>query len=80
MKQVSKQVELFEYVKQDWTFHAKGIWVSDRESQEPFLTVIGSSNYSDRSYRRDVECNFFIYSECGEFNKKMKEEVDYLFN
>ena len=54
--------------------------MSDRETQVPFLTVVGSSNYSDRSYKRDLESNFFIYSECEEFNGKMKEEVDYLFN
>lgn len=44
------------------------------------MTVVGSSNYSMRSYKRDSECNFFIFSECEDFRSKMKEEVDYLFS
>lgn len=44
------------------------------------MTVVGSSNYSIWSYKRDSECNFFIYSECEDFRAKLKEEVDYLFS
>ncbi len=74
--------EIFEYKWEGWTFHAKGIWIYDKidEGQNPFITVIGSSNYSNRSYWRDSECNLFIYSECEGFNEWMKMEADYLFH
>jgi len=56
------------------------MWLSENQNQNPFMTVVGSSNYSMWSYKRDSECNFFIYSECEDFRAKLKEEVDYLFS
>ena len=80
LKNQNGQSSILEYAKPNWTFHAKGMWFSENENQKPFMTVVGSSNYSMRSYKRDSECNFFIYSECEDFRSKMKEEVDYLFS
>ena len=71
-------VEVFEYVRPDWSFHAKGLWISDNGN--PFLSVIGSSNYSNRSMNRDTECQFYIFSECEGLNEKFREETDYLFH
>jgi phosphatidylserine/phosphatidylglycerophosphate/cardiolipin synthase-like enzyme len=34
------------------------------------MTVIGSSNYSYRSNRRDTECQLYIVSECEHIYKK----------
>ena len=56
---------IFEYLKGDWTFHGKGAWVyEDRGSQQVDMTVIGSSNFSYRSNRRDTECQLYIVPEC----------------
>ena len=72
-------VNLYEYEREKWTFHAKGCWFYEGQ-KDPSLTVIGSSNFSARSNRRDTECQFYIYSECPEFRKKLRTEVDYLFS
>lgn len=39
-------VRLYEYEKEGWTFHSKGIWLYENNKQFPSATVIGSSNYS----------------------------------
>lgn len=40
------KIECFEYKLSNWTFHSKGIWVYDKLTNLPKLTVIGSSNFS----------------------------------
>jgi CDP-diacylglycerol--glycerol-3-phosphate 3-phosphatidyltransferase len=37
---------LFEFYRQNWSFHSKGIWFYEKEKEYPTMTVIGSSNYS----------------------------------
>ena len=77
---INGNVKLYEFQKDGWTFHAKGCWVYENGSKYPNLTVIGSSNYSYRSNRRDTEAQLYMYSECDKFNKKLKEEADMLFS
>ena len=50
----SDAVQIYEYENADWTFHGKGLWIY--ENNEVTMSVIGSSNYSYRSNRRDTEC------------------------
>ena len=74
-------VNLFEYENGEWTYHAKGAWIYEKEQPEvPQMTVIGSSNYSYRSNRRDTEFQLYIVSECEEFKKRMHEECEHLFS
>ena len=48
--------ELYEWQSGDWTFHGKGAWLYEGDKKEGVdLTVIGSSNFSHRSNRRDTE-------------------------
>lgn len=42
----SKNFDLYEYEKKGWTYHAKGIWLYEKNKILPNTTVIGSSNYS----------------------------------
>ncbi|VDK46764.1 unnamed protein product [Anisakis simplex] len=45
-----QQVELFEYERDGWTYHAKGLWVQSTKS--PFCaTLVGSSNYGQEHVR-----------------------------
>jgi phosphatidylserine/phosphatidylglycerophosphate/cardiolipin synthase-like enzyme len=44
------------------------------------MTVIGSSNFSFRSNRRDTECQLYIVPECEDFKKRMHEECEHLFS
>ncbi|KZM19427.1 phosphotransferase [Ascochyta rabiei] len=75
-----------------WTYHAKGLWVSfpsaspsaDVEAdavekfQEPSLTVIGSSNYTKRSYELDLEANVIIATSDAGLRRRLGEEVAWL--
>ena len=57
----NQNISIHEYEKGDWSYHAKGAWVYEKpqageaEVVGPAMTVIGSSNYSYRSNRRDTE-------------------------
>mmetsp|Transcript_9683 Transcript_9683/g.8530 ORF Transcript_9683/g.8530 Transcript_9683/m.8530 type:complete len:89 (-) Transcript_9683:66-332(-) len=55
------KIKLFEYKRENWTYHAKGAWIYEK-GDKPNMTVIGSSNYSHRSNRRDLESQLYIYS------------------
>ena len=39
------RVKLYEYSKDGWTFHSKGIWYYPLNNSLPSMTIIGSSNY-----------------------------------
>lgn len=70
--------QFYEYEKEGWTFHAKGLWSSLNNS--PYFTAIGSSNYGTmytarRSYLRDLEFQTYFWSECGQFSEKLKGEM-----
>ena len=74
-----KNIELYEFKKDSWTFHSKGIWIYESNKIHPNATFIGSSNYSNhlflydiRSFDRDLEMQFVIYSLCDKFNKKLE--------
>uniref|UniRef100_A0A060SYJ2 CDP-diacylglycerol--glycerol-3-phosphate 3-phosphatidyltransferase n=1 Tax=Blastobotrys adeninivorans TaxID=409370 RepID=A0A060SYJ2_BLAAD len=60
-----------------WSYHAKGLWVSDSKTPEsPFLTVVGSSNYTRRAYSHDLESNALVVTEDAELKRKLGAEVD----
>jgi CDP-diacylglycerol--glycerol-3-phosphate 3-phosphatidyltransferase len=51
------QLKMHEWEAFGWTYHAKGAWFYNPEEKDKVdLSVIGSSNYSYRSNRRDTEC------------------------
>lgn len=61
-----------------WSYHAKGIWLSARDKNDannwkPFITVIGSSNYTRRAYSLDLESNALIITRDEELRKKWKQ-------
>jgi len=47
-----------EYYRPSWTFHAKGFWGELKDNST--LTIIGSSNYAERSLKRDNEIQMYI--------------------
>lgn len=61
-----------------WSYHAKGLWVSLPGEKEPCISVIGSSNYTKRSYGLDLETNALIITKDEELKKAMKNEIDNL--
>ncbi|KAJ4402284.1 CDP-diacylglycerol--glycerol-3-phosphate 3-phosphatidyltransferase [Didymella pomorum] len=77
-----------------WTYHAKGLWVSfptaredpaseptateSTTQEDPSLTVIGSSNYTKRSYELDLEANVIIATSDPGLRRRLGEEVRWL--
>lgn len=75
-------VELAEWMKEGWTYHAKGIWLSPKDQANekpqpprPYLTFIGSSNLSTRSLNLDVELSFLMMTSSNTLRKAMSNEV-----
>ena len=70
-----------------WTYHAKGLWVTlppgkDGEGPEvdsgPSATLMGSSNYTARSYGLDLEVGALVVTTNAELKRKWKAEVENL--
>lgn len=75
-----------------WTYHAKGLWVAfpgpsaqaggdgvgEAGEQDPSLTVVGSSNYTKRSYELDLEANVVIATSDAGLRRRLGEEVKWL--
>jgi CDP-diacylglycerol--glycerol-3-phosphate 3-phosphatidyltransferase len=68
-----------------WTYHAKGLWITfpstsaeKGKEEDPSLTVIGSSNYTKRSYELDLEANVIITTSDPGLRKRLGEEVKWL--
>ncbi len=61
-----------------WTYHAKGIWVTLPGEKDPSLSVLGSSNYTKRSYALDLEANVVIVTRDEPLMRKLGEEEAWL--
>ncbi|KAL9612430.1 MAG: hypothetical protein Q9167_002978 [Letrouitia subvulpina] len=69
-----------------WTYHAKGLWTTFPPSSTaslqppgPSATVIGSSNYTTRSYSLDLEVGALVVtSDQGLMHKWRREEEELL--
>lgn len=73
-------IQLFEYKKPDWTFHAKGLWCYlPNDGMIPSMTLIGSSNFGFRSRHRDLEAQLFLMTLEPSLRRKLQEETDLLF-
>ena len=54
------------FSRDGWTYHAKGLWLwPGVDKGGPTLTLIGSSNLSERSTRRDIELSACIVTTEG---------------
>lgn len=61
-----------------WTYHAKGIWVTLPGEQNPSISLIGSSNYTKRSYSLDLEANTLIVTRNPDLQRRLGEEEKWL--
>lgn len=73
--EVRGEFELYEYTRQGWTFHPKGIWVTPAGSELPIATIVGSSNFSHRSLIRDLEISFSLETNDTNIRMKMQNEL-----
>ena len=68
--------------KEGWTYHAKGLWVTLPKTTElpvgPSVTLIGSSNYTSRSYGLDLEAGTILVTNDERLMKKLRREEEML--
>lgn len=72
------RISLLEYERINWTYHAKGLWYYPNESALPCMTVIGSSNYGERSVNRDLESQLCLVTVNKTLQKSLKYEYEHL--
>lgn len=56
-------IRFYEYYKDKSTYHTKGFWYwhMNKDFSE-YVTIYGSSNYATRSFDRDLEAQFFVFT------------------
>ncbi|XP_005989149.1 CDP-diacylglycerol--glycerol-3-phosphate 3-phosphatidyltransferase, mitochondrial isoform X2 [Latimeria chalumnae] len=74
---LQERIKLHEYFRNDWTFHAKGLWYYLPGSNLPCLSLIGSPNFGYRSVHRDLEAQIAIVTENGELQQQLQLEQLY---
>lgn len=72
------RISLLEYERDNWTYHAKGIWYQVSNSSLPCMTLIGSSNYGERSFNRDLEAQICLVTSSEKLQQSLKHEHDHL--
>ncbi|XP_053562201.1 CDP-diacylglycerol--glycerol-3-phosphate 3-phosphatidyltransferase, mitochondrial isoform X2 [Bombina bombina] len=74
------RVKLQEYNRNQWTFHAKGLWLYPAGAHFPCLTLIGSPNFGYRSVHRDLEAQIAIVTENKELQQLLHQEQQRLYD
>ncbi|NXY49124.1 PGPS1 protein, partial [Ceuthmochares aereus] len=74
-----ERVQLQEYSRAGWTFHAKGLWLYLAGSDLPCLTLIGSPNFGYRSVHRDLEAQVAIVTENKALQQQLHQEQEQLY-
>jgi CDP-diacylglycerol--glycerol-3-phosphate 3-phosphatidyltransferase len=72
-------IKVHEYLRKGWTFHGKGLWYSAPGDDKPCATIIGSSNFGQRSTERDVESQVIIVTQNNQLKQEMQLEHQRLF-
>lgn len=67
---------LREFNRHEWTFHGKGMWWSPRADANPQFTVMGSSNFGQRSYGCDLESQLMLYTKSPSLQTRMRSEYE----
>ncbi|KAL4239946.1 CDP-diacylglycerol--glycerol-3-phosphate 3-phosphatidyltransferase [Mactra antiquata] len=74
-----RRIRLYEYYKPDKIFHGKGLWYYTSGSCQPALTMIGSSNFGQRSCYRDLECQITMVTSNIALQSQLKQEHEKFF-
>src|SRR3569833_349706 len=61
-----------------WTYHAKGLWDTQPNQTTPSITLVGSSNYTKRSYSLDLETNALVVTRNEDLKKRLGDEQQWL--
>lgn len=66
------RIRFWEYQRQGWTFHGKGLWAKFEGESVPYITMAGSSNFGNRSVYRDMEAQLTILTT----NERLAKQLD----
>ncbi|KAI1827776.1 hypothetical protein F4861DRAFT_491116 [Xylaria intraflava] len=61
-----------------WTYHAKGLWITLPNEKDPSMSIIGSSNYTKRSYSHDLEAGALIVTTDEGLKRSLGAEQSWL--
>ncbi|KAI9338885.1 hypothetical protein BD770DRAFT_422442 [Pilaira anomala] len=70
-------ISIEEYKRPGWTYHAKGLWVKFNDGL-PYITMIGSPNFGQRSSERDLEAQAMVITENKDLRNALHKEVGLL--
>ncbi|EJD53106.1 hypothetical protein AURDEDRAFT_180682 [Auricularia subglabra TFB-10046 SS5] len=68
-------VQLSEWERPGWTYHAKGMWLSPSSTGLPNVSLFGSTNLSSRSAHLDSELSFALLTENDELRHRLRDEL-----
>ncbi|XP_028178015.1 CDP-diacylglycerol--glycerol-3-phosphate 3-phosphatidyltransferase, mitochondrial isoform X2 [Ostrinia furnacalis] len=74
----ASRVQMLEYERPGWTFHAKGLWYYPPGSNVPWATLVGSANLGERSVRRDLEAQAAILTISPDLQERLHDECSKL--
>jgi CDP-diacylglycerol--glycerol-3-phosphate 3-phosphatidyltransferase len=78
VKSKQSNITLYAYNRPNWTFHAKGLWLS--LNSKYMLTMIGSPNFGYRSVYRDSEAQVVLLTTDENLKYKLKAECNDLWH
>lgn len=67
-------------MRNDWTFHVKGLWHYPANRTSPNLTLIGSPNFGHRSVYRDLEAQVAIVTDNKGLSEALHKEKTQLYH
>jgi CDP-diacylglycerol--glycerol-3-phosphate 3-phosphatidyltransferase len=57
---------------------SSGVWVTMPKEENPSITLVGSSNYTKRSYSLDLEMNALVVTRDEDLKRRLGDEVNWL--
>jgi len=73
------RIKVQEYIRDKWTYHGKGLWITGQNQEDPSITLIGSPNFGSRSVEKDLEAQIILLTQNKSLQQKMKNEKEYLW-
>lgn len=74
------RIKLQEFFRENWTFHAKGLWYYLPGQKLPCMTLIGSPNFGYRSVHRDTELQLAIVTDNEKLQQELHKEQEHLYS
>jgi len=79
-RNMQHRVNMFEYQRKGWTFHAKGLWYYLPGEKLPSATMVGSPNFGYRSVEKDLETQITVVTKNEELRGNLHREQSRLFD